>query len=283
MIREASAHADTPPSSVKRAVGISLIPLLSAPFDQSDLEKSLQSANSGMAALDAAGLQADTLLHAQERFSSLYEASVKAASSTQFFLLCPPFTPQEGVLLSPARQLNASRELRIAQLCAALRASAQGQISLVLPFVDTVQEIEDARHLIEQAMRRLTAQKIPFDETVSMGILLSTPAAMLLSRKLIETADFAVIDTDILAQLALNSTTVCKNFDHLLNENAEAILRLVEMGVGNAHLLDRFVAIGGSLALDDRLLPHFLAMGVNALIVPAQRTEQIKKRLRKLK
>ena len=279
-IEKAFRHTNTSPtSSVKDTADISLIPFLCSPFDQHDLEKALDGASSGMLLLDTAGLQADTLLYAEERFFSFYEKTIEKAKENLLFLLCPFFTPQKNGLLGASHQAIASRELLFSQLCAALRASANGQIALILPCASTVQEIEATRRLVEQAMRKLTARRLPFDQALPLGILLTTPAAFLLSRKLIEAVDFVMIDTDLLTQSLLNSAPVSEFFERSPSECSWEVLRLAEMAIGNAHLLGRFAMIGGSLALDPRFFPHFLAMGANGLIVPAQKLEKVKRRL----
>ena len=280
-IEKSSRHTDISPFvCVRDTAHVSLIPLLFAPFDQSELEKALDSASSGMALLDATGLQADTLLYAEERFFSLYERSVETARDALLFLLCPPLVPQESILSNTPRQTSASRELLLSQLRAALRASAKGHIALVLPFVHTVQEIELARRSIEQAMRELTARKLWFDETVMLGVLLETPAALALSHGLIEAADFVMINIDPLSRPSSNAAPVSKRFDELCLKNAQTVLDFAEMGIGNAHLLGRFVALGGSPTFRPHLFPHFLAMGASNLIVPVHALEQVKGTLR---
>ena len=270
-------------NSPTNTTSVSLIPSLSAPFGEHELQEALKKANSGMAFLDAAGLQAETLFYAEDRFFTLYENAVKEANEAQLFLLCSHFTQQKGVWNDASRGMSTSHDLLLSQLCAALRASANGKLSLLVPSVNTPQEIDTARQMIGYAMKKLRARSIPFDEAISLGIVLGTPASLLLSRKLIEAVDLVMIDTDLLTALSLNSTPVSRDFDHLLHENAEAILRLVEIGIGNAHLLGRFVILGGSMVLDPRFLPHFLAMGVNGLAVPPPKLKNVKSLLRKIK
>lgn len=269
--------------SCKQEAAVSLIPSLTAPFGDFELQEALGKATGDMALLDAAGLQADTLLYAEERFFSLYESAVKALPDTQLFLLLSPLTVQKNTLYATSLQTNASYDLLLSQLCAALRASANGKLSLLLPFVNTQKEIDIARQMIGQAMKNLRMQGIPFDETVSLGIVLGTPASLLLSRRLIEAVDLVMIDTDLLAALSLNFAPVSGDFNNLAGESAEAILRLVEAGVGNAHLLGRFVMLSGDMVADPRFLPHFLAMGPNALVVPPQKMKSIRSALRRIK
>lgn len=269
--------------SAKNAANVSLIPSLSTPFGGCELQEALKKASERMLLLDAMGSQADTLLYAEDSYFTLYQSAVKEVNDTQLFLLLSPCTSQEGIVVGSSRLQIASCDLLLAQLYAALRASAKGKIALLVPSTSTVHEIDTVRQMLAQAMRRLRAQSIPFDETVSLGIVLSTPASLLLSRRLIEAVDLVMIDTDPLAELSLNLTPVSKKFDNLLGESAEAILRLIEVGVGNAHLLGRFVMLGGRLATDPRFLPHLVAMGVDGLTAPPQKLRGIKAMLRKSK
>lgn len=267
----------------KGATDVFLIPSLAYPFEQSKLQESLEKATGGMMLLDASESQADTLLYAEDRYFSLYQKAIEVTKDAQLFLLCLQFVSQENILIGSSVQTSASCNLLFSQLCAALRASANGKISLILPSVSTLQEIDAARQLIGQAMKKLKAQSVPFDEAVSLGIVLGTPASLLLSRKLIEAVDFVTVDTDLLSQLSLNSTPVSGYFNQLLAESAEAILRLAEIGIGNAHALGRVAMVSGSMTFDSRFLPHLLAMGVDGLIVPLQRLGYVKGLLRRLK
>lgn len=271
------------PRSIKKATHISLIPSLSAPLDQHELQKSLGSASDSMALLDADGLQADTLLYAEDRFYSLYENAVKEANGAHFFLLLSPMALQKNAVVGTSHQTIASHDLLLSQLYAALRASPNGKISLLLPLVHTQKEIDTVRQMIGNTMKALRTKGIPFDETISLGIVLGTPASLLLSRKLIEAVDLVMIDIDLLAKLSLNLTPVSEDFDRLLGENADAILRLTEIGIGNAHILGRFVMLSGNLATDPRFLPHFIAMGANALVLAPQKLKSAKTLLRGLK
>lgn len=198
--------------------------------------------------IDASKLHADTVRRPEERCFSLYERIMGGAPEHHFWLMPP--SPQ-GV--PTAAQLLDDAPFFHSFLTAALRASAMGQVSLLLPQVQGTAEIRATRRMINNVMSELYRRGEPFDETTRLGICTGTRDALLHSRKLLEEADHLIIDTDALS----------RTIEGLMPQ-----IQSIEIGVGNAHILNRFVALKGKLATDPRALPHLCAMGADALILP---------------
>ncbi|MBQ8357448.1 MAG: hypothetical protein IJX39_06530 [Clostridia bacterium] len=248
-----------------------LISTLTAPVEAAPWRQIFRSKDD-MAMIDATGLGAETVRHGEERFFHLYREAAEAARDGHLLLLCP--TESDPTVYAMPR-LSTSPRLILSQLCAALRASALGHVSLILPYVHTVGEIDRIRQLIDRAMRLLAGRGEPFDEAITVGILLATPASLLLSRKLLETVDFLLIDADTVTRLSVAADPHAS--PELMNESAAAVLRLIEVGVGNAHACGRFAAVGGQMVSDHRYLPHFLAMGADALFAPAEQIPEMRR------
>ena len=203
--------------------------------------------------IDASDIHAETVRHPEERCFSLYQSILQSAPD-RHFLLSPPMPPSGERDFPAMNPLLKAQPFLHAFLTAALRASETGQVSILFPAVQSVQEIHEARRALGTVMGELYERGEYFDETLRSGITLATPQALTNSRRLLEEADFAVIDTEAISHTVSG----------LLPQ-----MSLVEIGVGNAHILGRFAAICGKAATDPRALPHLLAMGADALIMPA--------------
>lgn len=264
------------PTSPQGRQAVHLIAALQAPLDPEQLRNAFHPKAEGIALLDATGLRADTARYAEERFFALYRDAAKAAQGNCLFLLSPDVSPKLHDSICGLRYLLAYPQLFFSQLCAALRASALGRVCLVLPLVSTVWEIEQARRLIEGAMRLLLSRGEIFDDTVQLGIVIGTPAAAMLSHELIEEVDFLVVDTDALTRLSIAADPDSPLFSELFAESANAILHLIGICVENAHRLGRFSVIRGEMASNSRFLSRFLAMGADALSVPPRQLARMR-------
>lgn len=256
---------------------VELIATLTAPFTDAALEAAFPADGDGAALLDATGLCAETVIRAEEKLLALYLRAVKAAEGRHLYLRAPLPEGQFGM-----RTLLESPALLTAHLLAALRASPYGRVSLLFPAVCTVREIAAARQLTEQAMQTLLEREQIFDELVECGIELVTPAAALLSRSLAEEVDLLTVDTDRLAASALAASPASPHYEALLESSATAVLRLIEVAVGNAHLTGRRVMLYGDLLARPVFLPHLLAMGADALAAPPARLAALRDRIRAL-
>lgn len=227
--------------------------------------------------LHTEGLRAEATAAPEERFFAFYQHLAAQAEGCELILPSPFVSPLAGerapTLAGGIRYLLRTPALFTAQLRAALRISATARVSLLLPFVSAPEEIVQARGLIEQTMRTLKLRGIAFDQGVRLGISIDSPTAALLSRALIDEADFLVVNTGSLLSHTLPAQSE-ELSPHLLRAGKEAMLRLCEIAIGNAHLLGRFAGVCGSALCENALLTHILSMRPEILIAPPEQIER---------
>lgn len=174
------------------------------------------------------------------------------------------------------------RELFLTQLRAILRASAYGPAALLYPMIISEEEIRQIRQLVQEAGRQLDAQNIPYDHNIRQGIMVETPAAALLSDRLARHVDFFSIGTNDLTQYTLAVDRQNPKVTRYYDPHHEAVLRLVEMTVKNAHSAGISVGICGELAGDLSLTRRFLEMGVDELSVSPAHILELRRQVRSL-
>ena len=153
------------------------------------------------------------------------------------------------------------------QLRAILRASAYGDISLMLPMVTSLSEVRGAKALIEEVKEELKIEKLDFRADIPVGIMIETPAAAVISDLLAKETDFFSIGTNDLTQYTLAVDRMNEEMSGLFDPHHEAVMRLIEISVKNAHENGIWVGICGELASDTSLLERFVAMEVDELSV----------------
>lgn len=152
------------------------------------------------------------------------------------------------------------------QLRAIYRASVFGNIWVMYPMIISVSEIRKIKEIVETVKEELTREGIPFGE-VKQGIMIETPAAVMISDLLAKEVDFFSIGTNDLTQYTLAIDRQNEMLDSIYDAHHEAVLRMIEMTVANGHKENCYVGICGELAADTELTERFLAMGVDELSV----------------
>ncbi len=152
------------------------------------------------------------------------------------------------------------------QLRALFRAGSYGRIAVMYPMIVSVEEIRRIREIAEQVKAELTEEGVPFGK-VEQGIMIETPAAVMISDLLAKEADFFSIGTNDLSQYTLAIDRQNVKLDPFFDPHHEAILRMIRMVVRNAHEAGIPVEICGELASDLTLTGMFIEMGVDALSV----------------
>ena len=220
----------------------------------------------------------EAVIDTEQRLFSFYEAATQVLDGGELMLPLP--APDfDAVAPYGIRHLFADTARLQATLQAILRASALGRVVLLAPFVTTVQEIAALRDHVERAMRTLRARGLCFDEGVELGVCIQTPAAALGSRALAEDADLVLADVDSLARLALAAPPVEENRS-LWRDARPLVRRMVELAVGNAHAVGRRAVLCGETVSEAREVAHWLAMGADALAIPAPELPRVARRLR---
>ncbi|MDE7199983.1 MAG: phosphoenolpyruvate--protein phosphotransferase [Lachnospiraceae bacterium] len=160
-------------------------------------------------------------------------------------------------------------EIFITQLRALYRASSYGDLAVMFPMIISVDEVRRIRQITEMVRKDLEQEGTPVGK-VLLGVMIETPAAALVSDKLAREADFFSIGTNDLAQYTLAADRMNRRLEGICDPRHEAVLRLIEMTVKNAHEAGIHVGICGELASDMLLLERFLEWGVDELsVVPS--------------
>ena len=173
---------------------------------------------------------------------------------------------------NPATGLRAIRicltrpEIFKTQLRALLRASAYGNIAVMYPMIISVEEVRQIKAIMEDVKKELDDAGIAYGN-VEQGIMIETPAAAMISDLLAKEVDFFSIGTNDLTQYTLAIDRQNAKLDEFYDPHHEAVLRMIEMVVDNAHKAGIWAGICGELGADMELTERFLAMGVDELSV----------------
>ena len=150
------------------------------------------------------------------------------------------------------------------QLRALFRASAFGNISIMYPMIISLEEVHRIKEIVAEVKQELTEQGVAFGEP-KQGIMIETPAAVMMSEELAKEVDFFSIGTNDLTQYTLAIDRQNPKLDAFYDPHHPAVLRMIQMVVDNAHKAGIWAGICGELGADQTLTRRFLAMGVDEL------------------
>lgn len=166
------------------------------------------------------------------------------------------------------------------QLRALCRASAFGNVQIMIPMITSVWEIQAVRKLLNEVQNELKAAGISYNDKMPLGIMIETPSAAVMSDKLAKEADFFSIGTNDLTQYTLACDRQNAKLEKYNNIYHPAVLRLIEMAVKNAHAEGIWCGICGELGGDTNLTEQFLAMGVDELSMVPSAILEVRKKVR---
>ena len=166
------------------------------------------------------------------------------------------------------------------QLRALYRASAFGKLGIMFPMVTSVWEVKEARKMCEQVKKELTAEGIPFSDDVEIGIMIETPAAVLMSDRLAKVVDFFSCGTNDLTQYTLACDRQNADLGRFYNPHHPAVLRALKMVCDNAHKNGVWVGICGELGADLELTETFLSIGIDELSVSPRSVLPLRQKIR---
>jgi phosphotransferase system enzyme I (PtsI) len=162
------------------------------------------------------------------------------------------------------------------QLRAIFRASAFGNIAIMYPMIISVDEVRRIKEIAAEVMHELDEQHIEYGQ-VEQGIMIETPAAVMMSEELAKEVDFFSIGTNDLTQYTLAIDRQNPSLDDFYDSHHPAVLKMIQMVVDNAHKAGIWAGICGELGADLSLTQEFLAMGVDELSVSPGRVLPIRK------
>lgn len=165
------------------------------------------------------------------------------------------------------------------QLRALLRAAVFGNLSIMYPMITSTKEVQAIHEILEEVKEELYRVQIPY-EVPEQGIMVETPAAVMISDELAEMVDFFSIGTNDLTQYTLALDRQNEKLDDFYNPHHRAVLKMIQMVVDNAHKHDKWAGICGELGADLELTERFVAMGVDELSVAPSMILKVRKRVR---
>ena len=168
------------------------------------------------------------------------------------------------------------------QLRAIYRASYYGTISIMFPMIISVKEVKRIKEIVAEVKAELTTEGIPFKDC-ELGIMIETPAAVMISDLLAEEVDFFSIGTNDLTQYTLAIDRQNPKLDSFYDSHHEAILRMLQMVVDNGHKHGCWVGICGELGADTTLTSTFLKMGFDELSVSPSMILRVREEIRNTK
>ena len=168
------------------------------------------------------------------------------------------------------------------QLRAIYRASYYGTISIMFPMIISVKEVKRIKEIVAEVKAELTTEGIPFKDC-ELGIMIETPAAVMISDLLAEEVDFFSIGTNDLTQYTLAIDRQNPKLDSFYDSHHEAILRMLQMVVDNGHKHDCWVGICGELGADTTLTSTFLKMGFDELSISPAMILRVREEIRNTK
>lgn len=168
------------------------------------------------------------------------------------------------------------------QLRALLRAAVYGNLSIMYPMITSTEEVKKIYEIVAEVEEELEAQEIQY-KIPEQGIMIETPAAAIISDKLAEMVDFFSIGTNDLTQYTLAIDRQNEKLDEFYNPHHEAILRMIQMVVDNAHKCGKWAGICGELGADATLTEQFVRMGLDELSVAPSMVLKLRKIVREMK
>ena len=173
-------------------------------------------------------------------------------------------------------------EIFKAQLRALFRAAVYGNLSVMYPMITSTEEVEKIYAIVAEVEEELKKQEVQY-KIPEQGIMIETPAAVMISDRLAEMVDFFSIGTNDLTQYTLAIDRQNEQLDDFYNPHHEAVLRMIRMVVENSHKCGKWAGICGELGADLTLTEQFVRMGVDELSVAPSMILKLRKIVREMK
>ncbi len=167
------------------------------------------------------------------------------------------------------------------QLRALFRATVYGNLSIMYPMITSTEEVEKIYEIVDEVKRELEESQITF-KVPEQGIMIETPAAVMISDELAQMVDFFSIGTNDLTQYTLAIDRQNEKLDDFYNPHHKAVLRMIQMVTENAHKYGKWAGICGELGADLELTGEFVKMGIDELSVSPSMILPLRKRIREL-
>lgn len=180
------------------------------------------------------------------------------------------------------RIMMEKEELFLPQFRAILRASALGNVSIMFPMVTSMEEVAAAKALLEKAKKQLKDEKTAYNENIEIGVMIETPAAVMISGELAREVDFFSIGTNDLLQLTLGMDCENPKLDKYYNPYHPALMKMIRIVANNVHLEGKRISICGDLAADLSMTEFFVQIGIDELSVAPHQVLGLRKKIREI-
>ena len=172
------------------------------------------------------------------------------------------------------------KEIFKTQLRALYRAAMFGNISIMFPMIISVAEVHEIKAIIAEVKEELKNEGSPFKDDVELGVMIETPASVMISRELAKEVDFFSVGTNDLTQYTLAIDRQNAKLDKFYDSHHPAVLAMIKMAADNAHAEGAWIGICGELGADLELTEEFLKMGLDELSVSPAMVLPLRKRIR---
>ena len=169
------------------------------------------------------------------------------------------------------------------QLRALLRASVYGNLKIMFPMISNLQELREAKAVLEECKEELRKEKIDFNDKVEVGIMIEIPSAAIISDVLAKEVDFFSIGTNDLIQYTIAVDRMNEKVSYLYDFFNPAVLRLINMVIDNAHKEGKYVGMCGEMAGKTELIPLLLGMGLDEFSMSVSSVLKARGTIRNLK
>ena len=178
------------------------------------------------------------------------------------------------------RVLLDNKELFMTQLRALFRASVNGNLAILLPMVNNIEEIDYVKRTIEEVKLALRAKRQKYSPNIALGTMIETPAAALIADEICRISDFVMIGTNALTQYTLAMDRENQKLEYFYEPYHKGVLRLIRYVCRMAHTYHKPVAVGGELASDTHMTKSFLAFEADELVVVPSKLLDVKAAVR---
>ena len=218
-------------------------------------------------------------LPSEEQLFQVYKLAAESMGANRV-VLGEQANPAIG--LRGIRIMMEKEELFLPQFRAILRASALGNVSIMFPMVTSMEEVAAAKALLEKAKKQLKDEKTAYNENIEIGVMIETPAAVMISGELAREVDFFSIGTNDLLQLTLGMDRENPKLDKYYNPYHPALMKMIRIVANNVHLEGKRISICGDLAADLSMTEFFVQIGIDELSVAPHQVLGLRKKIREI-
>ncbi len=167
-------------------------------------------------------------------------------------------------------------DIFVTQLRALLRSSVYGKLAVMFPMIVGAEEVKAIYKIIDKVKADLKSEGRAFSDEIEFGIMIETPASVIVADKLAELVDFFSVGTNDLTQYTYAADRLNQNVSYLFDSGGQAIIRMIKRAADEIHKKNKWIGICGESAADVSLLPYYLAMGIDELSMSAGSILQVK-------